>query len=701
MKKLSIKIRLQLIIVSSILLVSTVFTFQSISDINNLTESKIKDYKEKAYEDIESELKNYTSLAINSIESFYNKTSKDEEITSNLKLKTDFIFSMMQREYENNKDKLSEDELKEHIKELVKSVRYGKSGYFWINDFDYKMVMHPIKESLTGKVFINTPKVPFVQLGVDALKKCNCNRAYIKYEFYNPASKKYEPKISVVTVFKPFNWIIGTGAYVTELTKTFQKEALKTVSAMRYGKNGYFWINNTEPKVIMHPIKSSLVGKNVSSVKDPDGVYVYQEIVKVAKDKGEGVVLFKWSKPGSNIPEPKMGYVKLFKPWGWIIGTGAYTDDIEKNIAKIKEESKAEITSLIEKIAIESLVIILLLYFITLYLINTGVSRPIEQFKAKILDIAKNNDLTQRVDTNAPLEISEMGESFNKLVSSVEKLISASKISSSENASISHELSVTSNQVGVNIEQSVSLIDETNQKAHSITADISESISEAKKSKDDIEMANKNLMIAKDEIIQLISKVKGSAESEHDLASTMENLSKDASEVKDILGVISDIADQTNLLALNAAIEAARAGEHGRGFAVVADEVRKLAERTQKSLGDIHSTISVIVQAIVDASNQMNKNSTDIQHLSDTSQDIEDKIVNTVEIVKKAVQSSDDTVKDFETTSKNIEDIVSKIQKVDEISSSNARSVEEIASANQHLNDMINRLNHELEQFKT
>jgi methyl-accepting chemotaxis protein len=190
MKKLSIKIRLQLIIVSSILLVSTVLTFQSISDINNLTENKIKDYREKAYKDKETELKNYASLAVNSVESFYKKVINDDEITSSLKLKTDFIFSMMQREYEDNKDKLSKDELKERIKELVKSVRYGKSGYFWINDFDYKMVMHPIKESLTGKVFINTPKVPFVQLGVDALKKCNCNRTYIKYEFYNPASKK-------------------------------------------------------------------------------------------------------------------------------------------------------------------------------------------------------------------------------------------------------------------------------------------------------------------------------------------------------------------------------------------------------------------------------------------------------------------------------------------------------------------------------
>ena len=373
--------------------------------------------------------------------------------------------------------------------------------------------------------------------------------------------------------------------------------------------------------------------------------------------------------------------------------------------AILSEIDEAEVlivpNSIRNSIIISSVIALIIIVLITMVMVNLSVVSPINRFKETLLEIGRDNNLTLKLSEDAPQEISEMATSFNNLLEELKELISTSKHGSSENSAISHELSTTALGVGNNVEKSVVAVNEATTKANLIKDEIHISISDAQESKNDIMDANKNLSEAREDVVNLTARVQQSAELEVELAERMGTLSSEATEVKAVLEVISDIADQTNLLALNAAIEAARAGEHGRGFAVVADEVRKLAERTQKSLTEINATINVIVQSIMDVSGQMTTNSQDIQALADLSTEVETKINHSVSIVDEAVTASDKTVKDFEQTGVNVETIVSQIIQINEISSQNARNVEEIAAAADHLNSMTDDLHSKLEAFRT
>ncbi|UCN00196.1 methyl-accepting chemotaxis protein [Sulfurimonas sp. SWIR-19] len=368
-----------------------------------------------------------------------------------------------------------------------------------------------------------------------------------------------------------------------------------------------------------------------------------------------------------------------------------------------EEEAFIPAHELRNTLVIISIVALIISALILLFMMHKIILIPLSKIFAYIESISDGASInfTHSLDIRSNDEIGLIAQKLLAVMNKVRDFIAEVKTTSSENASISHELSTTALRVGSNVENSVIIVEDAVQTAKEIQEEIGISITTAQESQQDIIKANENLETAKDEIVSLTEKVQETVEVESELSQNMETLSKDASEVKTILVVIADIADQTNLLALNAAIEAARAGEHGRGFAVVADEVRKLAERTQKSLAEINATINVVVQSIMEASSKMNENSNEIQELSNIAESVASKINDTVAIVNKAVDATEASVSDFEKTGKNIQEIVTKVDEVNDISSTNARSVEEIAAAAEHLNSMTESLNSKLSTFKT
>ena len=708
MHALSIKIKTLALFIIAICFVAGTSLIVMAYQTDKLGAAQIADERTLILEMNQEELKAYTLMAEKAISAFYELTL-EQNIAQKVKEDALVFKKMIEDIYTTNKDKLSHEELRTLIYSVTNGYRYNNDiGYFYAYTPEGVNVVHPINQALVGKNLIELKDKNGAFIVKDVIKSAKDGTGVSKFIFPNPKSKLDEPKVAYNFYFAPLDIVFGTGDYASSIKEYYQNEATKVLEKLRYAEDGYFFAYKKNDKgytYAFHGTQPKLKDSAIKlDAKDSKGKMYRQELVDGAtKDSVKGAfVTYTYPHPLTKKDADKLTYAKHFKEWDWIIVSGVYIDGVEKHIdaqaQKISTNTQAMLLETIAYGSIVAIIAVIIIYF----LINRMIIAPLLDLKSKAYNLAQGDgDLTKQIETKNNDEIGGASKEINSFIDKVRSTIALAKTTSSENASIAHELSSTTLQVGKRVEDSTLIINQATTMSHTIKQEITGSVEEAKKSKNEVVSANNELKGARDIIQTLGNKIETSASTEIELAHKIQQLSSDAEQVKSVLTVISDIADQTNLLALNAAIEAARAGEHGRGFAVVADEVRKLAERTQKSLIEINATINVIVQAITDSSEQMNRNSGEVQNLTLIAQEVETKINATVHMMESATKLNDKTVEDYVQTGHKIDAIVQKIEEINTLSSDNARSVEEIAGASEHLNALTEKLNTILNKFRT
>ncbi|MCQ2897922.1 methyl-accepting chemotaxis protein TlpB [Helicobacter pylori] len=454
--------------------------------------------------------------------------------------------------------------------------------------------------------------------------------------------------------------------------------------------------------VLFDPVNPKTVGQSGLGLQSVDGVYYVRGYLEAAK-KGGGYTYYKMPKYDGGVPEKKFAYSHYDEVSQMVIAATSYYTDINTENQAITEGVGKVFNENTTKLFLWILTATIALAVLTLIYAKLRIVKRIDGLVLKINAFSHGDkDLRAKIEVDDRNdEISQVGRGVNLFVENARLIMEEIKGISTSNKTSMDKLVQIAQETQKSMKNSSTTLNSVKNKATDVASMMNASIEQSQGLRKRLIETQGLVKESKDAIGDLFSQIIESAHTEEELSSKVEQLSRNADDVKSILDIINDIADQTNLLALNAAIEAARAGEHGRGFAVVADEVRNLAGRTQKSLAEINSTIMVIVQEINAVSSQMNLNSQKMERLSDMSKSVQETYEKMSSNLSSVVLDSNQSMDDYAKSGRQIEAMVSDFVEVEKVASKTLADSSDILNIATHVSGTTMNLDKQVNLFKT